>query len=171
MQPNFLQSDQSANPLASLALATQLSALGGAPVAAAATQLAQLTAASVEATSQKASTAPNATSVDCRDRSLGDNEKTQSREDRWTERYNQLVEFKQKHGHCRVPHGYPANKKLSWWVMNQRAERKKGEKGWLSQDRIRMLDSVGFIWQPHGKRSNLNIQAKRANINENVSKT
>ena len=101
MQPNFLQSDQSANPLASLALATQLSALGGAPVAAAATQLAQLTAASVEATSQKTSTAPNATSVDCRDRSLGDNEKTQSREDRWTERYNQLVEFKQNHGHCR----------------------------------------------------------------------
>lgn len=171
MQPNVLLSDQAVNPLANLTLATQLSVLGGAPVVAAATRLTQpAAAASVEASPRKMPTDTNATSVDCHNRSLGNNEKTQTREDRWTERYNQLVEFKQKHGHCRVPHGYPANKKLSWWVMNQRAERKKGEKGWLSQDRIRMLDNVGFIWQPHGKRSKINIPS-RANINENVGKT
>jgi hypothetical protein len=59
--------------------------------------------------------------------------------------------FCQKHGHCRVPHGYPQNRKLSWWVMNQRAQYQlilQGKSSWLSQDRIRLLDMLGFDWNP-----------------------
>jgi len=41
-----------------------------------------------------------------------------SNEDKWQEQYSQLKEFSDKHKHCRVP---GANKKLSAWVIMQRA--------------------------------------------------
>jgi hypothetical protein len=56
-----------------------------------------------------------------------------------------------KYGHCRVPHGYEENRKLSWWVMNQRAQYqmlKKGKPSWLSEDRVALLDRLGFDWNP-----------------------
>ena len=56
-----------------------------------------------------------------------------------------------KHGHCRVPHGYAENRKLSWWVMNQRAQYqmlRQQKKSWLSEDRVRLLDALGFEWNP-----------------------
>mmetsp|Transcript_560 Transcript_560/g.958 ORF Transcript_560/g.958 Transcript_560/m.958 type:complete len:532 (+) Transcript_560:108-1703(+) len=79
-----------------------------------------------------------------------------SREARWIIRYNELLEFRGEHGHCRVPHGYAANRKLSWWVMNQRAQfahRNQRKKTWLTDDRIQLLNDIGFIWTPHLKRS------------------
>mmetsp|Transcript_27764 Transcript_27764/g.50606 ORF Transcript_27764/g.50606 Transcript_27764/m.50606 type:complete len:517 (+) Transcript_27764:260-1810(+) len=79
-----------------------------------------------------------------------------SREARWIIRYNELLEFRGEHGHCRVPHGYASNRKLSWWVMNQRAQfahRNQRKKTWLTDDRIQLLNDVGFIWTPHLKRS------------------
>jgi hypothetical protein len=54
-------------------------------------------------------------------------------------------------GHCRVPHGYAENRKLSWWVMNQRAQYqmlRQEKKSWLSGDRVWLLDSIGFEWNP-----------------------
>ena len=60
-----------------------------------------------------------------------------------------------KSQHCRVPHGYPPNKKLSWWVMNQRAQyaqRATGKKTWLTEDRIKLLDEIGFVWNPNAKK-------------------
>lgn len=56
-----------------------------------------------------------------------------------------------KHGHCRVPHGYAENRKLSWWVMNQRAQYqmlRQGKKTWLSEDRVWLLDTLSFDWNP-----------------------
>lgn len=56
------------------------------------------------------------------------------------------------HGHCRVPHGYPENKKLSWWVMNARAQFQSlvaGKKTWLTPDRIQLLNDLGFEWKPN----------------------
>ncbi|KAL7533671.1 hypothetical protein ACHAXR_005375 [Thalassiosira sp. AJA248-18] len=82
-----------------------------------------------------------------------------SREARWIIRYNELLEFRREHGHCRVPHGYDPNRKLSWWVMNQRAQfahRNQGKKTWLSADRIQLLNDIGFIWTPHLKKLNGN---------------
>ncbi|KAL7535370.1 hypothetical protein ACHAXR_006448 [Thalassiosira sp. AJA248-18] len=70
---------------------------------------------------------------------------------RWNMRYEELKEFQQKHGHCRVPHGYAQNRKLSWWVMNQRAQYQslqQGKKSWLTPDRVGLLDSLQFDWKP-----------------------
>lgn len=75
----------------------------------------------------------------------------QSREKQWMMRYEELSQFQKKHGHCRVPHGYAENRKLSWWVMNQRAQfqlLKHGKKNWLSEDRLAMLNAIGFDWSP-----------------------
>lgn len=86
----------------------------------------------------------------------GDDVSMKSREARWIVRYNELLEFRVEHGHCRVPHGYCQNRKLSWWVMNQRAQfahRNQGKKTWLTDKRIQLLNDVGFIWTPHVKRS------------------
>jgi len=50
-----------------------------------------------------------------------------------------------------VPQGYAENRKLSWWVMNQRAQYqllKQGKKSWLSEDRMALLDALGFDWNP-----------------------
>ncbi len=58
-----------------------------------------------------------------------------------------------KQQHCRVPHGYPLNKKLAWWVMNQRAQyaqRHKKETNWLTKERLKQLDDLGFDWNPKG---------------------
>jgi hypothetical protein len=37
----------------------------------------------------------------------------------WYGMYNQLLEFRQKHGHVKVPQQYNENKKLGNWVMNR----------------------------------------------------
>ncbi len=42
----------------------------------------------------------------------------------------------------------------SWWVMNQRAQyahRNQGKKTWLTDERIQLLNDIGFIWTPHQK--------------------
>mmetsp|Transcript_2870 Transcript_2870/g.6166 ORF Transcript_2870/g.6166 Transcript_2870/m.6166 type:complete len:361 (+) Transcript_2870:1-1083(+) len=88
-----------------------------------------------------------------------------AREARWIDRYNELVQFQKDHGHCRVPHGYTKNRKLAWWVMNQRAQfshLKAGKKTWLTPERIQMLDDIGFVWYPHVKKANSNHKKKDA---------
>ena len=39
--------------------------------------------------------------------------------DQWLERFQDLVEFKAKHGHCLVPHNYPPNQQLAQWTKRQ----------------------------------------------------
>ena len=39
--------------------------------------------------------------------------------DQWLERFQDLVEFKVKHGHCLVPHNYPPNQQLAQWTKRQ----------------------------------------------------
>ena len=75
--------------------------------------------------------------------------RNERKEKRWMQRYEELLQFQQKHGHCRVPHGFLENRKLSWWVMNQRAQYnllKVGKRSWLTQDRVTLLDAIGFDW-------------------------
>jgi len=63
--------------------------------------------------------------------------------DRWEERLGQLQSFKERHGHCNVPRGWPENPSLSYWVINQRYKLRKGT---LPQDRIRRLQVSGISW-------------------------
>jgi hypothetical protein len=61
-------------------------------------------------------------------------------EQRWEKRFAELVEFKQRHGHCLVSDSL--DRALSNWVKIQRATRAR-----LSPERRRRLDEVGFVWK------------------------
>jgi glycerol-3-phosphate cytidylyltransferase-like family protein len=66
----------------------------------------------------------------------------------WDEMFNQLLEFKQKHGHVKVSQQYDENKKLGTWVMKQRSKyreykRTNGQKG--DPERMKCLESIGLV--------------------------
>merc|ERR1719491_2418857 len=44
---------------------------------------------------------------------------------RWEIMFEELRKFKEREGHCNVPHSYSANPKLGTWVNNQRGQRLK----------------------------------------------
>ncbi len=61
----------------------------------------------------------------------------------WEVMFQQLVEFKKRFGHCKVPRKWEENRKLVFWVVNQR----------VIQDRLPFskrakLESIGFDWDP-----------------------
>lgn len=62
----------------------------------------------------------------------------------WGRRYAQLVEFKRVNGHCNVPQRYAANVELGRWVKDQRTFKVKGK---LSEERISLLEDIGFQWR------------------------
>jgi hypothetical protein len=89
--------------------------------------------------------------------------------------FEQLLEFKEKHGHCMVPKRYPPNPQLGGWTHTQRIQyRRKATDGKaskavavdsdsaeelnsgveedivfrLTDDRLRRLEEVGFVWSP-----------------------
>lgn len=76
--------------------------------------------------------------------------------DKWMEHWKELELFRNIHGHCLVPTQCPQNKKLGRWVHTQRHQRRlqlKGKRSCMTDERVRMLDSLGFCWEV---RPNLN---------------
>ena len=72
----------------------------------------------------------------------------------WEVRLQELQEFHQTHGHCRVPNKYPQNPSLGIWVSNMRTEFKKWENGKQSSmtaKRIAELNNLGFDWDVIGE--------------------
>jgi superfamily II DNA or RNA helicase len=63
-------------------------------------------------------------------------------------RYQQLIDFKNKHGHCNVPTNWPDNPQLGLWVANQRSRKRVGS---LDPERIKLLDDIGFSWGLSGQ--------------------
>ena len=63
----------------------------------------------------------------------------------WRTRYLALLEHRQRFGDCLVPQGWPENKKLATWVSSQRLLKSRGK---LSQERVAMLEKIGFEWSP-----------------------
>jgi hypothetical protein len=66
----------------------------------------------------------------------------------WCGMYNQLLEFKEKHGHVKVPQHYNENKKLGRWVRYWRSKyreykRTDGKKG--NPERMKRLESIGMV--------------------------
>ena len=61
----------------------------------------------------------------------------------WESKYAALVEYQRTHGHCRVPSDAKEHDSLGMWVSTMRAYRKQGK---LSEERIRRLDELGFVW-------------------------
>jgi hypothetical protein len=64
-------------------------------------------------------------------------------EDAWMKRFNELVQYKEEYGDCRVPTGWESNPSLGSWVSAQRQRQRNGK---LNAKRERMLNEVGFMW-------------------------
>ena len=75
--------------------------------------------------------------------------------DKWMEHWHELKEYKEIHGHCDIPTNCPENPKLGRWVHTQRHQRRlqlKGKKkSSMCEERVALLDSLGFSWEsrPH----------------------
>jgi hypothetical protein len=63
--------------------------------------------------------------------------------DIWEDLFSELEAYREKHGNCNVPAGWPKNRRLASWVAAQRRRRQKGT---LSKARAKRLDEIGFIW-------------------------
>ena len=67
----------------------------------------------------------------------------------WNERFEELKSYKQQKGNCNVPIRYRNNPSLGQWVSTQRQEygaKLKGNKTNITDERIKALEEVGFIW-------------------------
>jgi uncharacterized membrane protein len=62
----------------------------------------------------------------------------------WDEKYNLLLQYKQREGNCRVPQKHRENNEnLGAWLNKQRQIKKKGK---LDDERLRKLEDIGVIW-------------------------
>lgn len=71
----------------------------------------------------------------------------------WERRFEQLLDYKVKHGDCNVPQSYPLDKPFGRWVMKQRCQQSlklRGEKSQLTNERERKLTELGFSWVAPG---------------------
>jgi Helicase associated domain len=69
----------------------------------------------------------------------------------WTERYEELVAYKDRYGNTNVPSNYKgdAQEKLATWVKCQRRQytlRKAGAVHNITDDRVALLEKIGFEW-------------------------
>jgi hypothetical protein len=68
----------------------------------------------------------------------------------WEHRYQELLEYKEKHNDCKVPQHYKENRALGKWVAKQREQfklLKKGHHSFLTPYRLEKLNAIGFVWQ------------------------
>jgi LSD1 subclass zinc finger protein len=90
-----------------------------------------------------------------------DVERVQNRSQRegvWEAQLAKLIKYKAEHGHFNVPRVWPEDKRLSNWVTNQRANKKKLDRGdpntrgaggaHMTAARAAQLDALGFAWHP-----------------------
>lgn len=64
---------------------------------------------------------------------------------KWETRYQELVKYRKKHGHCNVPHLYARNPSLGKWVAYQRRLYRDNR---LSENKKEKLNKLGFAWSP-----------------------
>jgi len=71
-------------------------------------------------------------------------------ETQWNLNFSLLEQYKEANGDCRVPQNHRiGNKPLGEWVHSQRKEywkRQKGKMSALTQERIKKLNAIDFIW-------------------------
>ena len=71
--------------------------------------------------------------------------------DLWVHHLHELYQFKQKNGHCRVPHPSKTDKKLGRWVKYVRRQYRKSQNGQpntITPDRLEQLKHIGFDFEP-----------------------
>lgn len=65
----------------------------------------------------------------------------------WQKRYNELVHYQNKNGHCKVPQHYPPNQPLGKWVHRQRHEFKRvcnTDDSHFTRNRFEALVAINF---------------------------
>jgi len=70
----------------------------------------------------------------------------------WTEKFEELLRFREENGHCLVPNCHPENPALAQWTKRQRYQYKlkqDGKRSTITNERVRALDEVGFVWDSH----------------------
>jgi Helicase associated domain len=71
----------------------------------------------------------------------------------WTEKFDELCMYRQRFGHCLVPHTYKENLPLARWVKRQRYQYKlmlEGKPSTMTEDRVKALEEIGFVWDSQG---------------------
>ena len=63
----------------------------------------------------------------------------------WSKHYAELLEFKNTHGHFRVPPQWAENRFLATWVEDQRKAKNENQ---LDRERQDALSNLGFTWDP-----------------------
>lgn len=70
-------------------------------------------------------------------------------EESWYGKYNELLEYHHRNGHCNVPTKYTPNPALGRWVSTQRSQYKdllRGRPTKITQKRIELLNMLHFTW-------------------------
>jgi Helicase associated domain len=71
----------------------------------------------------------------------------------WEDRIQELVQFKRRFGHCLVQKNWDENVSLAQWVKRQRYQnklRRLGQHSTMTEERIKRLNELGFVWSSHG---------------------
>jgi hypothetical protein len=82
-------------------------------------------------------------------------------EETWNQRLKELHEYKRNFGDCLVPTMFPSNPVLARWVLTQRTEYKylqDGQRTFLTSERLRLLEGVGFVWNADAYKWNRKLQ-------------
>eukprot|EP00816_Leptocylindrus_hargravesii_P002630 CAMPEP_0196809950 /NCGR_PEP_ID=MMETSP1362-20130617/9825_1 /TAXON_ID=163516 /ORGANISM="Leptocylindrus danicus, Strain CCMP1856" /LENGTH=258 /DNA_ID=CAMNT_0042184801 /DNA_START=13 /DNA_END=789 /DNA_ORIENTATION=+ len=72
----------------------------------------------------------------------------------WEQRYEELQDYIRKHGDCNISQNYGPEhpyRSLGVWIKNQRYQAKRlreGKKSTMTQERIRLLEDLNFVWEP-----------------------
>jgi Helicase associated domain len=72
-------------------------------------------------------------------------------ESQWDERYEELKQFNKEHGTTLVPATYVGNYSLARWVSTQRRQYallQSNKPSNLTDERIQLLNQLGFVWDP-----------------------
>ncbi len=74
------------------------------------------------------------------------------RDKQWREMYDRLKDYYDAHGYCHITPVHD-DKRMYWWTVTQRLIRSGKRSGKLTDDRIKLLDAIGFLWDaPQGAR-------------------
>ncbi|HPI19376.1 MAG TPA: helicase associated domain-containing protein [Candidatus Kapabacteria bacterium] len=85
-------------------------------------------------------------------------------EEEWNRKFNALVEFKKVYGHCNVLKKYRKFSELNCWISYLR-----NKKETLPPQRVKQLDSIGFLWSFYGTRWEHNYKELEKYIEANGS--
>lgn len=71
------------------------------------------------------------------------NQKTKATPIAWKDRFDELKEFHDSNGHCNLPSNHPS---YPWFNLQRQLARKSK----LPKEKYKLLDSIGFPWNPDG---------------------